>query len=57
MSRFNPKPEHVEFFRASTANAVFYVLRRKECVCGRRITAKQLTQFGVCEKCLKVKNE
>jgi len=53
MSVFNPKPEHIEFYRVSTVADVCYVLRRKKCNCGRTVTDKQLAQYCKCEQCLK----
>lgn len=44
----------IEKFRERTAASAPYVLRRKACVCGKQVTAKQLVQHGRCAACMKV---
>jgi len=39
-------------FHATTHRwAAPVVLRAKHCACGKRVTAKQLVQFGSCDSC------
>lgn len=41
-------------YRAASGRAP-YVHNRKRCGCGKVITARQLAQYGVCDRCWKGK--
>jgi hypothetical protein len=40
-----------DLYRERTAGTPPVSLRRRRCVCGKVVTAKQLTQYGVCAAC------
>lgn len=42
----------IDKFRERTAASPPYVLRRQKCACGKEATAKQLTQYGKCVRCV-----
>jgi len=44
-------PNTESWYRANTARAVPYSHKRKQCGCGKRVTAKQLTDYGKCDAC------
>ncbi len=41
----------LERFRENTASTAPISLRRKQCACGKIVTAKQLVQQGSCDAC------
>ncbi|SFD84253.1 hypothetical protein [Massilia yuzhufengensis] len=41
----------LERFRKNTATTTPISLRRKQCACGKIVTAKQLVQHGACGTC------
>lgn len=47
------KPSHAAYYRAQTQADRHYNHKRKQCACGKQITAKQLSQFGKCVTCLR----
>jgi hypothetical protein len=44
-------PKSIDAFRTATAGRAPLVLRPKRCRCHAAVTAKQLAQYGMCEKC------
>lgn len=50
-----PSAGTLERFRERTASSAPVSLRRKQCACGRIVTAKQLTQHGSCNTCAQLK--
>ncbi|WP_027864282.1 hypothetical protein [Massilia alkalitolerans] len=46
-----PSASTLDRFRENTANATPISLRRKQCACGKIVTAKQLVQQGGCNAC------
>ena len=51
-----PSAGTLERFRERTATAIPISLRRKQCACGKIVTAKQLVQHGACNTCAQVKD-
>jgi hypothetical protein len=47
------KRNTIDQFRYVTANMLIPTLRRKHCSCGVMVTAKQLVQYGRCDKCVR----
>lgn len=48
-------PGNADMYRAATAASPAPVtLRRKRCACGTVVTAKQLSQYGACTKCVRI---
>lgn len=50
-----PSAGTLERFRERTATATPISLRRKQCACGKIVTAKQLVQHGACNACAQAK--
>lgn len=46
-------PYSTEAYRAQTASSPPLSLRRKRCECGAVVSAKQLTQYGACTRCVR----
>lgn len=46
-----PSPVSTELYRERTAAKPPISLRRKQCACGKIVTAKQLTQQSGCDAC------
>ena len=46
-----PSPVSTERYREQTAAGAPISLRRKQCACGKIVTAKQLVQQGGCNAC------
>lgn len=46
-----PSPVSTERYREQTAAGAPISLRRKQCACGKIVTAKQLAQQGGCDAC------
>lgn len=50
-----PSAGTLERFRERTSTATPISLRRKQCACGKIVTAKQLVQHGACTVCAQAK--
>ena len=46
-------PVATELYRERTAASAPISLNRKRCACGKVVTAKQLTQYGMCDPCVR----
>ena len=46
-----PSRLHTDLYREQTAAKPPITLRRKQCACGKVVTAKQLVQQGGCDAC------
>lgn len=44
-----------DLFRERTATMKTVTLRRKQCACGKVVTAKQLVQYGACASCVRTR--
>jgi hypothetical protein len=44
-------PSSIESYRKSTDGQLYVNHVRKQCQCGKPVTAKQLTQYGACAAC------
>lgn len=49
-----PSRLSTELYREQTATRPPFSLRRKQCACGKIVTAKQLIQQGGCNACAKL---